>query len=233
MFGKRTRRVAAVGVAGLGACALLAACSPAKAGAAAIVGDQRITVASLDTQVANLQTAAKPYGSQLQLIQAQMPSAVLSWLIRFAVRDEAASAAGITVTEAQSQQALASINSQAAASASQNGLSGGALEVLVNAGIPPQMLPQVGTWVAQEVAIEETATGGKTPTTTAQQNAAGAALTKSLCTAAKSLNIQVSPQFGRMDYSQLPYSVVPGADVLSRPAGVPSPASTTGLVPAC
>ena len=63
MFGRRTR-VAALGAAGLGACAVLAACSPVQVGAAAVVGSQRITVSSLDTQVSNLQTAAKPYGSR-------------------------------------------------------------------------------------------------------------------------------------------------------------------------
>lgn len=225
--------MAALAAAGLGACAVLAACSPVKMGAAAIVGDQRITVASLDGQVANLQAAAKPYGSQLQLPASSMPVAVLSWLIRFSVMDEAARSAGVSVTQAQSQQALASINSQAAASASQNGLKGGASEVLVQAGIPPQLLPEVGRFVAQEVAIEEQANGGKMPTTTAENDKAGAALTKSQCTAAKTLNIQVSPQFGRMDYSQLPYSVVPASDLLSRPAGTPSPANSTGLVPAC
>jgi hypothetical protein len=147
--------------------------------------------------------------------------------------DQAAKDAGITVTAAQSQQALDSINSQAAASASQNGLSGGAHEVLVQAGIPPQMLPQVGTFVAQEIALEEKANGGKQPTTQAEANKVGAALTKAQCTAAQSLNIQVSPQFGRVDYSQLPYSVVPAPNLLSATPGAASPASTTGLVPAC
>src|ERR1700733_8596734 len=42
------------GAAGRGACGVLAACPPVQAGAAAIVGDQRITVSSLDTQVSNL-----------------------------------------------------------------------------------------------------------------------------------------------------------------------------------
>ncbi|HEY7274675.1 MAG TPA: hypothetical protein VH594_01850, partial [Trebonia sp.] len=61
LFTKRRRRVAVLGAAGLGACAVLAACSPVQVGSAAIVGDQRITVSSLDTQVSNLKTAAKPY----------------------------------------------------------------------------------------------------------------------------------------------------------------------------
>ena len=50
--------MAALGAVGLGACAVLAACSPVQVGAAAIVGNQRITVSSLDTQVSNLKAAA-------------------------------------------------------------------------------------------------------------------------------------------------------------------------------
>ena len=229
MFGRRTR-LAALGAVGLGACAVLAACSPAKIGAAAIVGNQRITVSSLDTQVTNLQAAAAPYGSQVQLPSDQMPAAVLSWLIRFAIEDQMSANAGISVTQAQVQQGVASINSQAASAAEQNGFSS-AEAVLLSAGVSPQMLPALGRYQAQEIAYAEKVNGGKLPTTTAQNNTVTAALTKAQCTAAKSLNIQVSPQFGRLDYSQ--YAVVPAADTLSRPAGTPSPADTTGLAPAC
>ena len=229
MFGRRTR-LAALGAVGLGACAVLAACSPAKIGSAAIVGNQRITVSSLDTQVTNLQAAAAPYGSQVQLPSDQMPAAVLSWLIRFAIEDQMSANAGISVTQAQVQQGVASINSQAASAAEQNGFSS-AEAVLLSAGVSPQMLPALGRYQAQEIAYAEKVNGGKLPTTTAQNNTVTAALTKAQCTAAKSLNIQVSPQFGRLDYSQ--YAVVPAADTLSRPAGTPSPADTTGLAPAC
>jgi hypothetical protein len=224
LFAKRGRRVAVL-VAGLGACALLAACSPVQAGAAAVVGDQRITVSSLDTQVSNLQTAVKPYGS-LQITTAEMPSEVLSWLIRFQVADEVAAANGINVTDAQAQ---AGYNSLAAV-ASQNGFASTA-ELLVANGVPPQMFGQVGRWEAQQDAFARLHNGGKEPTTTAEQNAFTTAYNKAQCQAAKSLNIKVSPQFGRLDYTQL--SVVAAADTLSRPAGTPSPASTTGLVPAC
>ena len=40
---------------------------------------------------------------------------------------------------------------------------------------------------------------------------------KAECQAAKSLNIQVSPQFGRLDYST--YTVVAAKNTLSQPAG--------------
>jgi SurA N-terminal domain len=229
VFGRRTR-LAALGAVGLGACAVLAACSPVKVGSAAIVGSERITVSSLDTQVTNFNTAAAPYGSQVQLTSTEVPAAVLSWLIRFEIEDQMAASAGISVTEAQVQQGIASVNSQAKQAASQNGLSS-AQSVFLNAGISPQMVPALGKYQAQEVAFAEQANGGKLPATTAENTAVTAALNKAQCTAAKSLNIQVNPQFGRLDYSQ--YTVVPVTDTLSRPPGVPSPASTAGLAPAC
>jgi len=210
--------------AGLGACALLAACSPVQAGAAAVVGDQRITVSSLDTQVSNLQTAAKPY-SGLPITAAEMPAAVLTWMIRFQIIDEVAAANGVTVTDAQAQAALDSLKP----TAQQNGMT--TSELLIANGVPPQMFQQLGRLQAQETALSTKLNGGKPPTTTAEQNAVGAAAGKAQCQAAKSLNIKVSPQFGRLDYTQ--YVVVAAPDTLSRPAGTPSAASTTGLVPAC
>lgn len=226
LFTKRRRRAAALGAAGLGACAVLAACSPVQVGSAAIVGNQRITVSSLDTQVSNLKTAAKPYASTMQLTTADYPAAVLSWLIRFEVMDQVAASNGITVTKAQSQAALSSLSSLA----KQNGLSSTS-QLLIENGVPPQLFPRIGRWDAQEAAYGLKVNGGKEPTSPTEQDTVSNAVTKAQCTAAKSLNIQVSPQFGRLDYTQ--FSVVPAADTLSKPAGTPTPASTQGLTPAC
>ena len=226
LFTKRRRRVAALGAAGLGACAVLAACSPVQVGAAATVGSQRITVSSLDTQVSNWQTAAKPYASSVQLTTAQAPAAVLSWLVRFAVMDQVAASNGISVTAAQSAAGLSSLS----AVASQNGFSGTS-QLLIANGVPPQLFPQVGQWDAQQTAYALKENGGKVPSSTAEQNAFNTAFTKAQCTAAKSLSIEVSPQFGRLDYTD--FSVVPAASTLSQPPGKPTPASTQGLAPAC
>jgi hypothetical protein len=212
--------------AGLGACALLAACGPVQMGAAAVVGDQRITASALDTQVSNLQAAVKPYGAALPITSAEMPSEVLSWLIRFQVMDQVAAANGINVTDAQAEAGLNSLSSVA----SQNGFSSTA-ELLVANGVPPQMFQQVGRWEAQQDAFALKKNGGKEPSTTAEQNAFTAALTKAQCQASKSLNIKVNPQFGRLDYTQ--FQVVAAPDTLSRPAVSASPASTEGLAPAC
>jgi hypothetical protein len=225
----RISRAVAVGAAGLGVCALLAACSPVKAGAAAIVGNQRITVSSLDTQVSNLQAAGKSV-SGFNLSAAQQPAAVLTWLVRFAIMDQVAAANGISVTQAQIQTGLADIQSEAASSASQDGFSSAQALFLGN-GITPQMQPALGLWVAQSDAYQIKANGGKAPTTTAESNAVTAKYNNAECTAAKSLNIQVSPQYGRIDYTS--YTVVADSNQLSAPAGKPSPASTAGLTPAC
>lgn len=226
LLAKRGRRVAALGAVGLGACAVLAACSPVQMGAAAIVGNQRITVSSLDTQVSSLQAAAKPYGRAVQMTSAEQPAAVLSWLIRFSVMDQLAAANGISVTQAQSQAGLAEL----ATTAQENGF-GSTSELLIASGVAPQMFPQIGRWAAEQTAYGLKVNGGQRPTSSTQNNTINTAITKAQCTAAKSLNIQVSPQFGRLDYAQ--YAVVPAADTLSRPAGTPSPASTEGLTPAC
>jgi SurA N-terminal domain len=222
--------VAALGAAGLGVCALLAACAPVQAGAAATVGSQRITVSSLDTQVSNLQTAAKPYGSSVTLTAAEMPAAVLSWLIRFDVMDQIAASKGITVTQAQSNAALSALSSVA----SENGFSSTS-ELLIANGVPPQLFPQIGRWEAQQDAFAVANNGGKEPTSTAEQTAFSTAIDKAQCTAAKNLNIKVSPQFGRFNYAPASFSVVPAPNTLSLPAGTPSPdpSATQGLTPAC
>ena len=226
---KRIRRGLALGAAGLGACVLIAACSPVKAGAAAIVGNQRITVSSVDTQVSNLQAAGKSV-SGFNLSSADQPAAVLSWLVRFAIMDQVAATNNISVTQAQTQAGLADIQSEAAQSASQDGFSSAQALFLGN-GITPQMQPALGRWVAQSNAYQIKANGGTEPTTTAQGNAVTAKYNKAECQAAKSLNIQVSPQYGRIDYST--YTVVADSNLLSQPSGKPSPASTAGFLPAC
>jgi hypothetical protein len=60
-------RLVRVSAAVLGAGLLVTACSPVKMGAAAIVGNQRVTIANLDTEVTNLSQTAKLYPGVVQL----------------------------------------------------------------------------------------------------------------------------------------------------------------------
>jgi hypothetical protein len=229
--------MAAFGIVAVGACAVLTACAPVKMGAAATVGNQRITLSSLDTEVSSLKAAAAPYGSQFPITQAQMPDAVLSWLIRFAVRDQTAATAGITVTQAQVQQAVTEFKSEAQQVASEGEIpSSGGANAELNAliafnGLPPDLLSDLGRYQAQEIALIEKNNGGKLPTSQTAITAAEAQVSKADCQASKGLSIQVSPQFGRLDYSQ--FTVVAGPETLSRPGGPASPASTSGATPAC
>jgi hypothetical protein len=231
VLGKKSR-MAAFGIVAVGACAVLSACAPVKMGAAAIVGNQRITLSSLDTEVSNLRAAAAPYGSQLPITQSDMPDTVLSWLIRFAVGDQMAATAGITVTQAQVQTARNEITTEAQQDAAEGEIPSGGVDVLlVYNGLPPDLLNDLGRYQAQQDAFVEKNNGGKLPTAQSAVTAAEAQISKADCQASKGLNIQVSPQFGRLDYSQ--FTVVAGPETLSRPAGPASPASTSGATPAC
>jgi hypothetical protein len=219
-------------IVGAGACFLLAACAPVKIGAAAIVGNQRITLAQLDTQVAALSDAAKSYPGQVQLTQAEIPGKVLTWLIRFDILNQMASDHGISVTSSETESALVQINDEAEQEAEQEGESNFNLTSFLAAnGIPPTQLQQVGQYEAIEIAYIEQVNGGKLPSAAAAENAASAKLNQAQCAAAKSLNIQVSPQFGQFDYST--YTVNAAPDSLSLPSGTVATASNSGAASSC
>src|ERR1700749_3220719 len=96
--GLPVRRFTLVGtaIAAIGAGVLLTACSPLQIGAAAIVGNQRITEAALDSDGSNLEATASQHPSEVTITSAEMPSAVLNWLFPFQLYDKMASQAGIT-----------------------------------------------------------------------------------------------------------------------------------------
>ena len=218
----------------VGAALVVTACgsSPVKFGSAAIVGNDRITIATLDTEVNNLSQAVERYKSTVQLSQAQQTQQTLSWLVRFKVNEELARQAGITVTNAQADEALATIYAAAKASAEQQGIPNPSLDLILAAnGIPPNLAHEVGRYQAIDDQFAKQANGGQVPTSQAAQAAVSAQLTKARCQAAKALNIQVNPQFGQLDYNQLAIVAAPGT--VFRTAGPAPTASASGLTPAC
>jgi hypothetical protein len=227
------RRLITVSVAALGAGLVLAGCgSPVKLGAAAITGDQRITQATLDTEVTNLSQAAKLYPGTVQLSQQQEVQQTLTWLVRFQINDELARQAGITVTTAQAQQALDQIYAAAKASAQAQGISDATLKlILVANGIPPNLASEVGRYQAIDEEFVRQANGGTLPTSRADQTATTDKLNQARCEAAKALNIKINPQFGRLNYTQ--YAVVTMPSPVSAPAGPAKAPSQAGLTPAC
>ena len=194
-------------------------------GAAATLGNKQISTSTLTAEVNNLNTAYKAGKGkiQLQFAAAQMPQEVLSWLLRFRVVEQLAARQGITVTRAQSQQALAA----AAAQAKQGGAT--LSQLAVANGLPPDQLGELGRYQAIENAVVQRLDGGKLPTASAALQALGAKFNKVQCRAAKSLVIKVNPQFGRLNYAQI--TVVPDANTLSAPEGAPSPKPTGTAAP--
>ena len=216
----------------LGAGLLLAGCSPVKFGAAAITGNQRITIATLTTQVNDLSQAVKQYPGTISMSPAQETQETLSWLVRFQINEELARQAGITVTPAQAEAALAEIYAAAKASAEAQGLSNVTLDLILAAnGVPPDLAAEVGRYQAINDQFVRQANGGKIPTTTPAQTATTAKLQHAQCEAAKSLAIKINPQFGQLNYTQ--YQVVSAPNPVAASPGPAKPTPTTGLTPAC
>jgi len=226
------RRLIAVSAAVLGVGLVVTGCSSVKFGAAAIVGNQRITLATLDTEVTNLSQTAKLYPGTVTLSPTQEIQQTLSWLVRFQINEQLARTEGITISTGQAQTALAQIYAASKSQAESEGLSNVTLNLILAAnGIPPNLATEVGRYQAIETQFVEQVNGGKIPTATAAQTATTAKLERAQCEAAKTLQIQINPQFGRLNYSQ--YAVVSAPSTVSRAEGKATAASTSGLTPAC
>jgi hypothetical protein len=208
-----------------------AACGTVKMGAAAITTSQRISTTTLSAEVANLNAAYQAHKSvQLQYPAPEMPQQVLSWLVRFQVGDQLAVQHGITVTPTEAQQALAAI----AAALNQNGSNETLTEAAVANGLPPNMLDQLGRYQAIETKLLNRLDGGQQPTSTAGQAALQSEYNKTQCQAAKSLNIQINPQFGAFDYSSNSVVLTPsGLSKAAVPAPSPSASAKPVLTPPC
>jgi len=99
-------------------------------------------------------------------------------------------------------------------------------------GIAPDMKPELGRYVAIQTDMFIRLNGGTLPRTTARAQIVSTQFNHRECVAAKSLSIQVNPQYGQMDYAT--YSVIPAPSTLSAPATPsPSPTPKPQLTPAC
>lgn len=228
------RRLIKVSAVVLGAGLVVTGCSPVKMGAAALVGNERITIATLNTEVTKLNEAAKKYPTTVQLSPAQATQETLTWLIRFEIFDQLASQAGITVSATQAQAALAQILASAKASAQQQGISNVTTDLILAAnGIPPNLSGEVGRYQAIETQFVQQVNGGQIPTSSAAQAATTTKLEHAQCVAAKSLNIVVNPQFGKLSYSQAQFQVVTAPNPVAAPPGPAKPTPSAGLPAAC
>ena len=204
---------------------MLSACGSVKLGAAAVSNNQRISAATVTAEVNNLNQAyqADKAKIQLQFAKSEMPQEVLSWLLRFQVREQMANRYGITVTQTQVQDALNSI----AAQAKQSGVT--TRDLAVANGVPPDQLNELGRYVAIQDAVLNRLDGGKLPTANAALTTLSNKFDASQCVAAKSLAIQVNPQYGALDYRSI--GVVAAPNKLSALPGKPSPSPTGTAAP--
>ena len=172
------------------------------------------------------------YPGIVNLSQAEVTQATLTWLIRYQINDELARQQGITISTAQAEVALAQAYAAAKTAAEQQGLTNVTPTLILAAsGIPPNTAPELGRYEAIANEFLKIANGGTTPTSSSAQTAAGNKLNQAECQAAKSLNIAVNPQFGQLDYTQ--YQVVSAPSSVTRPQGPSTSPSPVATAPAC
>jgi len=219
--------------AALAAALALTACGNVQLGAAAVTHTSRVPTATVSAEVSNLDAAYKAGKAkvQLQFPASQMPQQVLSWLLRFRVREQMAARNHLTITRAETQSALASASAQA----KQSGVT--LTDLAVANGIPPDQINELGRYVAIQNQLLARLDGGTLPTASAALQTLGNQFNTYQCRAAKSMGIRVNPQFGQLDYSQV--SVIPAPAKLAAaphsasPSPSASPTPSPQLTPAC
>jgi hypothetical protein len=221
------RRAAVLTAGAAAACVAVSACGSVQMGAAAITGSTRISSATLTNEVANLNAAYqtdRAKGITPQRPVGQEAQQVLTWLITFRIYDKIAMQHRIYPTQAQVQGQLDQLNS----TASQNKVT---LPEYVSAGgaLPPDLVPQLGRYFAILSVLEHRITGGKSPTTQAEQTKLETEVGHQQCLASKSLGINVNPQYGQFDYSS--YSVVTAPPTLAANPTAAKPASVKRTPP--
>lgn len=220
-------------VIGTGLAVAGCAVTPLKMGAAAVVGNERISIATLDGQVTNLSQAAAKYPGQVTLTAAQRTQSTLTWLIRYQIAEELARQQGITISPAQGASALNDALKRAEAAAAAQGQANVTQNLILAAsGIPPDTSAELGRYEAIFDQYLKLANGGTIPATgSAAATAATNKLSHAVCLAAKALNISVNPQFGQLDYNAV--QIVPAPVTVTRTAGPTAPASPVATAPAC
>jgi hypothetical protein len=224
-------RYATVAVAGVAGLLVLAGCGQSRLGAAALYGNQRVSTTRLAAEVSNLNVAYQKYQHKTQISYqpADMPREVLSWLLRFATANQLAADRGIKVTPAQAEHEL----KVETANVKQGGDT--LPEAAVLNGLPPDLLPQLGSWISIQVQLDSQLDNGTAPKTQAASTALTTKANHLQCLAAKRLNIKVNPQYGVYDFASYAVVATPSTLAASSPAPVPSasPTAAPQLTPKC
>ena len=187
---RRRRRTALLLSAAIAAAPLLTACgNDAHPGAAAVVGDQRITVSQLENRVKEVraaQRAAVTDDAQYAQAIAQtgtLPRDTLHGMVLDQVLHRAAEDAGITVSRKEVQQMRAGLEQQA------GGARGLETAWLQQYGIPPQRLDE-----NLRLQLEAQKLATKLGTDTSQQ-----IFWDALSKASEELDVDLNPRYGSWD----------------------------------
>ncbi|MEU0400489.1 SurA N-terminal domain-containing protein [Streptomyces sp. NPDC006197] len=187
------RTALTVSAALLAAAPLLTACgSDAHPGAAAVVGGQRIEVASLQAQVEDVRDAqaASPQSAQLVAATGDLSRRKLNVMIFDRVVDEVARDNGVTATRAELQQTRDSFVRQGGGEEQLKAV------LLQEQGVAPD---QIDAFVRRNVLMNKIAQKlGVTESPEGQKK-----LTDVFSAASKELGIDVNPRYGRWDDAQV------------------------------
>ena len=206
---RRRTAVVALAISVVGA---LSACSAtAHPGAAAVVGDQRITVSALQAHVAAYRTAAaKDAGAQEAAGEAQK---TLGLLVAAQLVDQALAAQGGTVTQGEVQQAEASYLQQAGSAQALR------QAIVENLALAPSDLDTYARFEVGRMKLLQHA--GVDPTSTS----ADAAFQKIIQKAGQDLGVTVNPRYGSWDAKTLSLGAPNQPWLKTTKAATTSPAS--------
>lgn len=199
MTAARRPRLILVAASVAAAAALLSACGSQQAGAAATLGDTRISERTLSSEV---QAVLAAKGQPTTSVDEALPPEILSRLITVALVDELASREGVVVTRGQIDEQLANYEAQAGDRAAveklfiEQGVAPSQIESIVKLNIQAQ---ELGIRIAPEGSAEEQ----------------GQAVVDAVVALSEELDTTVSPRFGTWDAATI--SVGPTPNDLSTP----------------
>jgi peptidyl-prolyl cis-trans isomerase SurA len=197
----KRRRILAVTAIALALPAVLTACNPGQAGAAALVGDSRLAESTVQSDTKDTITAMGPEAAANVDNATIMQNTVSRW-VRHELLDQVAAEQGIFVTDGEVDALIASSLSQG----TRKDLEQAAAQ---QASVPPAELDQYAHDVLLERKLGEAlAPGGSTD----QQQAA---ILASYQKVAKDENVSVSPRYGTFD--EVALRMTPARNDLSIP----------------
>ncbi len=178
----------------------VSACGSTAPGAAAVIGDSRISEGALTTEV---QSVLAAQGLGVDTSDAALTSKTLDRMVKSELVGLLATEAGIEITQGQIDAELQSYDVQA-------GGRDKVEEIFLQQGIAPSQVADVVVLNLQVAALSEALVPG------GDQQAQGTALVQALSVLSQVLETRVSPRYGTWDPAALAVGSVP--DDLSAPA---------------